>query len=121
MMTWRGKWGFPMATSAHRRRRASEAQNLLAAYLRGNGWPYAEAAGAGRNGTDITGTPGIAWEVKAVDDADFRWRASLGQAGGHGGLPVVVARGRGCGPANIADWPAIMALSDVVQALREGQ
>lgn len=40
-------------------------QNALARYLSA-WWPHAESAGAGRQGTDILGTPGVVWECKTA-------------------------------------------------------
>ena len=40
-------------------------QNALARYLSA-WWPSAESAGAGRQGTDILGTPGVVWECKTA-------------------------------------------------------
>src|SRR5215475_9682074 len=62
-------------------KRWSETQHTAAAFLRGRGWPYAEAVGNGRPGADVTGTPGLSVEVKALDDDLL----DLGQRGG--GLP----------------------------------
>jgi hypothetical protein len=48
-------------------------QNALANYLT-QWWPHAESAGAGRQGTDVLGTPGVVWECKTARNfkADFR-------------------------------------------------
>ena len=48
-----------------RKRRGRQSEHVVADYLRRNGFDFAEAVGAGRSGTDVTGTPGIDWEVKA--------------------------------------------------------
>jgi hypothetical protein len=101
----------------HRKHRGYESQRIVATYLAAHGWPYAESTGAGRSGTDITGTPGICWEVKARRALSLG--ADLKQAAGHGdGLPVLVVRLDGTGPATIADWPAVMRLADLVELLR---
>ena len=52
----------------HRKHRGFRTQLLVAQYLAANGWPWAESAGAGRPGADITGTPDVAVEVKARAD-----------------------------------------------------
>ena len=100
-----------------RQRRGSETQTAVAAYLRENGWPYAEPVGAGRNGADITGTPGLAIEVKARRSLDLPgW---LRQATpGDGRLPLVVSRPDGYGPALIGAWPVTMRMVDAVVLLR---
>lgn len=51
--------------SQHRKHRGMRTQKLIAQYLAARGWPYADTAGAGRPGSDITGTIDIAVEVKA--------------------------------------------------------
>ena len=96
--------------------RWSETQHLAAAYLRGHGWPYAEAVGNGRQGADVTGTPGVSVEVKSLTD-DRRPAAMLKQAAKRAGLPLVVYRPPGYGPANVAEWPCILRLEDAVSLL----
>ena len=51
--------------SQSRKHRGYRTQKVWAEYLAENGFPYAESTGAGRGGTDITGTVGIDWEIKA--------------------------------------------------------
>lgn len=103
-------------TTASRKRRGAETQAVVAGYLAGNGWPYATDAGAGRQGSDILGVPGLAIEVKAR--RDFSPLAWIRQAGGGVGLPLVVHRPDGMGPASIADWPVTLRLEDMVKLLR---
>lgn len=97
-------------------KRWSETQHLVAAFLRGHGWAYAEAVGNGRQGADVTGTPGLSVEVKSLRD-DRRPAAMLKQAATRAGLPVVVYRPPGYGPANVADWPVILRFEDAVKLL----
>jgi hypothetical protein len=99
-----------------RKARGAETQRAVAAYLAGNGWPYATDAGAGRSGEDILGTPGLSWEVKAR--RDFRPLEWVRQAGKSAGLALVAHRPDGMGPASIADWPVTLRLEDVVKLLR---
>jgi hypothetical protein len=63
------------------RARGNALQNALARYLTG-WWPHAESAGAGRNGTDVLGTPGVVWECKTASDfkRDFRPTAWVAQS-----------------------------------------
>ena len=58
--------------------------NALARYLSA-WWPNAESTGAGRQGTDILGTPGVVWEAKTARDwkRDFRPAAWVRQAETH--------------------------------------
>ena len=105
-------------TSASRKARGSQTQNAAANWFRTNGWPYAEPVGAGRPGRDITGTPGLACEVKARRDLrPSEWvRQATNGAGGD--LPFVVHRPDGMGPASIADWPVTLRLEDFTALLR---
>src|SRR5207344_2215708 len=96
--------------SPTRKRRGSETQTAVAQWFAANGWPYAEPTGAGRTGPDITGIPGLACEVKARRGLDLpRW---LRQAATGAGLPFVVHRPDGMGPAVIGSWPVTMRLED---------
>jgi hypothetical protein len=89
-------------------------------YLAENGFPYAESTGAGRPGTDITGTIGIDWEVKARKD--FSPSATIKQLKDrHNGkdLPVAVLRLNGQGEANVGEWVTLLRLEDFVALLRD--
>lgn len=100
-------------------KRWSETQHLAAAWLAARGWPYAEPVGNGRGGTDITGTPDLAVEVKAEDG----WRPTgwLRQATGQRGcadVAFVIQRPKGFGPATIASWPVIIRLDEFTELLK---
>lgn len=102
--------------SQSRKQRGRESEAHVAEWFRTHGWPYAERTGAGRPGVDITGMPGLAPEVKARTGFDpTGW---LAQACARPGLPFVVVRPNGYGPARIADWPVLMRLSDATVLLR---
>jgi hypothetical protein len=103
-------------TSQHRKRRGAKTQSLVAAAWREDGWPFCEDTGAGRNGRDLLGTPGLSVEVKAR--RDFGPLAWMRQAAKHDGLPVVVMRPDGAGPATIDDWPAFVRHADLRRLLR---
>lgn len=96
-------------------KRWSETQHLTARWFAAHGWPHAEAVGNGRPGADVTGTPGLAVEVKAT--AGLK-PGALKQAGGRGGIPMVIYRPPGSGPANVADWPVTLRLADVTALLK---
>ena len=102
------------------RARGNALPNALARYLR-PWWPYAEATGAGRNGTDITGTPGVTWEVKTADDfkRDFKPTIWLRQvkANTNGGVGVVVYFPRGIGAEHAGQALAIMPVRDLMDLL----
>jgi hypothetical protein len=59
--------------------------------------------------------PGYAPEVKAADE--FRLMSWLADAAQRPGLPFVVYRGRGQGPASIARWPMIVTLAHGTELL----
>jgi hypothetical protein len=95
-------------------------QNALARYLV-PWWQYAESAGPGRPGTDVTNTPGGVWETKTADE--FRPLAWVRQAQAHkrGGnaLAITVYWPRGVGEAQVTDCLAILRLEDVMMLLEQ--
>jgi len=106
--------------SQSRKHRGYRSQKVLAMYLAENGFPFAESAGAGRSGSDVTGTIGIDWEVKAR--TGFNPTAAIKQLKErHNGkdLPVAVLRLNGQGEANIGEWVTLLRLEDFVHLLRE--
>lgn len=101
-----------------RKFRGYVSQRLVAEWFSNHGWPFAESAGAGRPGVDVTGMPGVAVEVKAR--RNFNMVGFLRQATTERrkGLPVVVIRPDGFGPARISEWGALMTLADFTELLR---
>jgi hypothetical protein len=111
--------------SRARVQRAHETETAVARYLAAHGWPYAAPVGAFRNGADVTGTPGLAIEVKARRDLNLMTWLRQAQAnalvtGAVGGrrLSLVVHRPDGLGPAHVEDWPVTFRLADAVRLLR---
>ena len=104
--------------SQARKHRGRQTEHLVADYLRERGWPYAEAVGAGRSGSDITGTPDVACEVKAR--ASFDPLGALRQAhdAADGRLPFAVLRMNGQGPASVDEFVAVMRFGELVRLLR---
>ena len=98
------------------RARGVALQLALARYLT-RWWPSAESAGSGRNGSDITGTPGIVWECKTA--REFRPLAWCRQARGHGVLeyPVTVYFPDGLGEKSAGQALAMMHLDDMIDLL----
>jgi len=102
-----------------RKQRGYDSQRLVANYLRDNGFPHAEPVGAGRTGSDVTGTVGIDWEVKARRGLDLPGlMRQLNERAADGVIGIGVLRLDGMGPASIATWPAVVCLADVVALLR---
>lgn len=101
-----------------RKHRGRQTEHLVADYLRERGWPFAEAVGAGRSGSDITGTPDVAVEVKARAGFDPKAALEQAEAAADGRLPFAVTRLNGQGPASIEEWPAVIRFGDLVRLLR---
>jgi hypothetical protein len=97
-----------------RRRRGAETERRFAEHLAEHGWPHAQPSRG--HGTDITGTPGIGWELKARRGfTPLQW---LRQVHAHQvGLPIAVLRPDGLGPAHIDEWAALMRVSDLIELL----
>lgn len=105
--------------SSSRKQRGAETQRLVAEYLKGNGWPWATDAGAGRSGSDILNTPGLKIEVKARRDLNLPEWLRQASSDPLPGVASVVHRPDGYGPAKIADWPVTLRLEDWVILLRQ--
>lgn len=106
-------------------------ERAVVAYLRGHGFPHAERralAGAEDRG-DITGTPGVVWEVKAgraaetasdglvsdwLDDT-MRERLNAGAD-----CAVLVLKRPGFGPGRAASWWAVLPLAALVAPGKRG-
>jgi hypothetical protein len=113
----------------------TRAESAVVKVLRDNGWPAAErrALTGGKDQGDITGTPGIAWEVKGGEAAktvtrgnpDKRLADWLEQteterlhASAHVGV-LVLAR-EGIGPERAGKWPAILPMTTVLSLASGG-
>lgn len=101
-----------------RKQRGYNTQALVAGTLAVDGFPYAESAGAGRSGSDITGTPGICWEVKAR--REFNPMQAIRQCVVNAGenLPIIVMRPDGAGPVSVDLWPMIIPFGHGRRLLR---
>lgn len=83
--------------SQHRKHRGMRTQALVAELMRTRGWPFAESAGAGRSGADITGTVDVAVEVKARTDLSPLAWVRQAESAANGRLPFAVFRPNGMG------------------------
>lgn len=104
-----------------RKHRGYATQKLIARDLVDAGlYPHALDVGAGRSGRDITGTPGVAIEVKAK--GKFSPLAYVQQAKSDCGndLPMAVIRLNGQGPKSIDEWPVLMLSEDVARKFNIG-
>lgn len=99
-----------------RKRRGASTQHIAARWFQEHGWPFAESTGAGRTGSDLTGMPGLACEIKAR--ATFSPLAWIRQARSGGtGLPFVILRCNGQGEAAVGEWPVILRLEQFTTLL----
>jgi hypothetical protein len=93
-------------------------QRALAAYLRA-WWPSAESTPNGRPGSDVLGTPGIAWENKTA--RRFEPAAWVRQAKAHAIsrniLPVTIYWPDGVGEGTPGAAMAILPLPELVDLL----
>src|SRR5690625_3616206 len=105
--------------SQHRKHRGYRTQKVVAEWLAGKGWPFAESTGASRQGADITGTPDIAVEVKARRSFEPLAWVRQARADADGRLPFVVFRCDGQGEARVNEWPVLMRLDDFTNLLHE--
>lgn len=109
-----------MTRAQSRKHRGYETQRLLAARWRDNGlFPYTTDAGAGRQGSDLLNTPGLAVEIKARDAVSLP--AGLRQAAEGakpGDVPILVARHNGQGAASMDEWTVTMRLIDFENLVR---
>ena len=106
--------------SQARKHRGYRSQKVVAQYLAANGFPYAESTGAGRQGSDITGTVGIDWEVKAR--TNFNPGETMRQLKDRANvldLRVAVLRLNGQGEASIGEWVALLSLEQLVALIRQ--
>lgn len=107
--------------SQSRKHRGYRSQKVFAEYIR-DIFPFAEPTGAGRQGKDILGTPGISFELKAR--SGFDPKSALKQAHAEAEeyiLPVAVLRMNGQGEANIGEWVAVMRVDTLKQLLKEAE
>jgi len=105
--------------SHSRVQRGLKSQDIVAKYFAVNGWPFALSAGSGRQGSDVTGVPGVDIEVKARRGINVAMAMKqLKDRAKEGVLPVAVLRMDGQGESHIADWPAIVPLSVFLDLLK---
>jgi hypothetical protein len=101
----------------HRKHRGYRTQKVIADYLK-TWFPYADTAGAGRQGEDILNVPTISIEVKAR--ADFQPLAWIKQAetNADGKLPMVIMRCNGQGE-DAGEYLAFVKVKDIMPILAD--
>lgn len=105
--------------SQSRKHRGYKTQDLVAKYLASHGFPYAMSAGAGREGSDITGTPGIDWEVKARTKFDPMGTMKQQANRVSDELPIAVMRLNGQGENSVGSFCVVMRFDELVLLLRK--
>jgi len=101
-----------------RKQRGYDSQKIVADYLKDNGWEYALSAGAGRQGSDITGVTGIDWEVKARRSVSLLAVLKQLKERKKDGMGIGVLRLDGQGEKSIEEWCAVLRLEDLVYLLK---
>lgn len=104
------------------KRAGTAAESAVAAFLVENGWPYAERRslqGALDKG-DITGTPGVCWEVKstsgdhgAINYSGYLREVEVEKANAKAQIGVVVVKPRGRGRRTVEQWVAVTYLREI--------
>lgn len=107
----------PQSAAGNRRKGATN-ELAVARWLQTHGHPHAERRGGGFGGSDIVGTPGLTWEVKAqagqslgtwVDQAD-KARAAAGDR-----YSIVIAKRRGT--TDVGRWHAVLPVEQLARLL----
>lgn len=106
--------------SQSRKHRGYHTQKIFAEYIRPI-FPYAEPTGAGRQGRDILGTPGISFELKARRGFSplAAIKQSTEEAAIDSSVPVAVLRMDGQGEKSIGNWVAVMDVDTLIRLLKE--
>jgi hypothetical protein len=104
-----------------RRQRGYQTEEILAAYLRRQGFAGAEPTTRGAPGTDILGIPAVVIEVKAkhanpLVDALNQARANCHTADD---IPIAVWRRDGDGPTNVHQWVVATDVATIAHLLAE--
>lgn len=97
------------------------AETAVVRYLQANGWPHAErrALRGDLDAGDITGTPGICWEVKArnrpySDEQIAGWlvETEVERGNAKAAVGVLVLRRAGFSAARAGSWWAVLPADD---------
>ena len=100
--------------SQHRKHRGYRTQKVVAEYLK-KWFPYADSAGAGRQGSDVTGVP---FDIEVKARSAFQPKEWLDQTRkrSDGKLSVVVMRFNGQGE-DAAEYGAMLRFDDLIVLL----
>lgn len=97
--------------------KGTAAESAVVSFLRTRGWPHAErlALQGAHDRGDVTGTPGVVWEVKncaELDLAGWLHEAEVERENAHADHGLVVAKPVGIGTSRVASWYAAMYAGD---------
>lgn len=103
------------------RQKGTAAETLAVGYLRDHGWPHAERRSlhGSLDRGDVTGTPGVAWEVKVGHAASgmplssWMTQTAVERLNARADFGVLVVKPRRYGPKSIASWLAFMYEPDL--------
>lgn len=95
------------------KQKGTAGESAVVSFLRLNGWPYAErlALQGGKDRGDVTGCPGLVWEVKAVQEYQFSaWLAEteVERDNAKADYGILVAKPRMVGATRTGQWYALM-------------
>jgi hypothetical protein len=103
--------------SQHRKHRGYASQEIVAQYLRDNGWEFATSTGAGRQGSDVINVP-FDIEIKARRGLVISETMRQLKERAKQGLGIGILRLDGQGEKQVDDWVGIIRLADLVYLLK---
>jgi hypothetical protein len=107
-------------SGAGRRRKGHAAEAAVAQYLAANGFSHAERRGGGFGGSDIVGTPGISWEVKAQAGARLAtWADQTEAARAAAGDVYGILIAKRAGTTDVGRWLAVLPMAQFMALLAE--
>ena len=106
------------------RAKGTAAETAVANYLRFQGWPYAErrALSGALDKGDITGTPGLVWEVKAgarLDIPGWLRETETEKINANAAHGILVVKPVGVGLNNVDRWWCVLPFYQMTQVLRD--
>lgn len=106
------------------RRKGTSAETAVVNYLQLRGWPYAErrALHGSNDRGDITGTPGICWEVKAGSRLcipEWMRQTETERLNDGATLGVLVVKPVGIGTGQVNRWWAITPLDQMTWTMNQ--
>ncbi|MDH5290673.1 MAG: hypothetical protein OEY41_11810 [Acidimicrobiia bacterium] len=105
---------------AGNRRKGIVQELAVAKYLAANGFPHAERRGGGFCGSDIVGTPGLTFEVKAQAGAKLAtWADQTEQARAAAGDTYGVLVAKRAGTTDVGRWLAVLPMAQLMALLAE--